>query len=467
MLFGEHLSFVKEFVEELDMGLKKNPEAKPLTKKQKMFLGFCLMGMITTNSVCWARFERASLGGYAVAAISWMFRYATIPWNWLLRTGVNVVLAQSGITSGVLVMDDTDRKRAKRTTHIAHAYKVYDKKTDGYFNGQTLVFLLLVTDKCTIPVGFSFYRPDPSIQAWQQEENRLKKQGVKKKNRPPRPAKDPKYPTKEEISEKLMKEFVQNHPNVKIKAVLGDNLYTTKEWMKEIERLFKCQSIGAMKATQHVESRGKKINVKEYFERNKPVKQKMRIRGGKEVEVEVGSARLYVPSHKRKLFVMALRYEGQEEFRYICASDMSWRTMDILETWTMRWLVEVFIEDFKVYEGWGQLAKQQGDDGACRGVLLSLLLDLCLLLHPSQKASFENKQPAFTVGSLLQKARVDALFLFIRPLLLGSSGIEQFQELSKKVEEMFVLQPSKKHLSDRTLANMEPTPSLFYRNIFT
>jgi hypothetical protein len=35
----------------------------------------------------------------------------------------------------------------------------------------------------------------------------------------------------------------------------------------------------------------------------------------------------------------------------------SWRTGDIVKTYTLRWLVEVVIEDLKVHEGWGQATK--------------------------------------------------------------------------------------------------------------
>jgi hypothetical protein len=30
--------------------------------------------------------------------------------------------------------------------------------------------------------------------------------------------------------------------------------------------------------------------------------------------------------------------------------------MDITQTYTLRWLVEVFFEDWKLYEGWGREA---------------------------------------------------------------------------------------------------------------
>ncbi|HJW29871.1 MAG TPA: hypothetical protein VJ508_11600, partial [Saprospiraceae bacterium] len=55
------------------------------------WLGFCLMGMMLTESLCWARFERAGLGRYSADALSWMFRRAKLPWGWLLRVSVQVV----------------------------------------------------------------------------------------------------------------------------------------------------------------------------------------------------------------------------------------------------------------------------------------------------------------------------------------------------------------------------------------
>jgi len=42
---------------------------------------------------------------------------------------------------------------------------------------------------------------------------------------------------------------------------------------------------------------------------------------------------------------------------------MSWRTLDIIFAPTLRWLIEVFFEDWKSYEGWDQLAKQPGKEG--------------------------------------------------------------------------------------------------------
>jgi hypothetical protein len=76
-------------------------------------------------------------------------------------------------------------------TRIYGAHKIFDKKTGGYFNGQCLMFLLLVTDTVTLPVGVRFYRPDPKYQAWDKENKRLKKAGIKAAKRPKAPKPDP------------------------------------------------------------------------------------------------------------------------------------------------------------------------------------------------------------------------------------------------------------------------------------
>jgi hypothetical protein len=41
-----------------------------------------------------------------------------------------------------------------------------------------------------------------------------------------------------------------------------------------------------------------------------------------------------------------------------------------------------FFEDWKAHGGWNKLTKHQGVDGSTRGVILSLLCDHMLLLHP-------------------------------------------------------------------------------------
>ena len=64
----------------------------------------------------------------------------------MLQASVYNILSRYGITSGTIVLDDTSKKRSKNTTRIEGAHKVKDKVTGGYFNGQELIFMVLVTD---------------------------------------------------------------------------------------------------------------------------------------------------------------------------------------------------------------------------------------------------------------------------------------------------------------------------------
>ena len=78
MLLCTSLPFVEDFINQLDQGLKIYKPELGLSRIQRGWLGFCLMGIILTNSLCWASFERASLGKYKVGVLSWMFRKALV-----------------------------------------------------------------------------------------------------------------------------------------------------------------------------------------------------------------------------------------------------------------------------------------------------------------------------------------------------------------------------------------------------
>jgi hypothetical protein len=57
------------------------------------------------------------------------------------------------------------------------------------------------------------------------------------------------------------------------------------------------------------------------------------------------AAKLKVKAHAKRRFFIALKYEGEEEYRYLVTSGLSWRHGDIASMYTLRWLVEVFIQD--------------------------------------------------------------------------------------------------------------------------
>lgn len=462
---SEPAQFVKTFVSDLDIALVKlTPNAK-LSQLQRLWLGFCLTGMLLTNSVCWAKFKRVSLGGYSIAALSWMFREAKIAWNHLLLASATVIIKQYGITEGVLVLDESDRARSKRTKRIHKVHKQKHKVSGGYVNGQSIVLLLLVTQSVTFPVGFAFYMPDPVLSAWKKEDKRLKKQGISKKDLPAMPVRNNAYPTKTQLAIQLLQNFKGAQSNIKIKAVLADALYGEAVFMDNAEQVFGItQVISQLRANQSIEYKGKKQNLKDYFDAiNQGVAITLRVRGGEMVKATVSSARLKVTTHGKKRFVVALKYEGESDYRYLVTTDMTWRTIDIIQAYTLRWLVEVFFEYWKLYEGWGREAKQLDEEGSSRGLVLSLLLDHCLLLHPEQTARIENKLPAYTVGSLQRKSQMDLLLEFVKTLLEDNNPAEKLKELAILVDDVFQLMPSGKHMVGRDLGCLESTASLKYR----
>jgi hypothetical protein len=466
MWLSQPLPFIEDFIDELGRGLQAQDSNRKLSGIQRGWLGFCLMGIILTNSICWARFERMSLGHYKIAALSWMFRQSKIPWAMLLQIGVGVILKRYGITAGVLVTDDSDHQRSKKTPKLYKTHKIKDKGTGGYINGQNIVLLLLVTAKVSLPVGFAIYQPDPEKQAWVKADKQLQQQGVKKKDRPAAPPSNPQYPSKSQLVLQLLSQFQQYHAPIRVKAIVADALYGQADFMDAASDLFDgTQVISQLRQNQNIQVRQRQPSLIQYFATHPGVEQAIRIRGQAPLLATVSSLRVKVCAHGKKRFVIALKYPGESEYRYLVATDLSWRTIDIIQAYSIRWIVEVFIEDWKSYEGWAQLAKQTGEEGTSHGLSLSLLLDLCLLLHPRQLAQVEHKLPAYTVGSLLRMMQMESLLGHVEQLLQSTNPAEQLTQMAALVREFFTLKPSGKHMSGRDLGRLEATPGLIHRAI--
>ncbi len=464
MLIGETLPFIHDFVEELDQGLQQLKPDAGLTPGQKEWLGLCLQGILVTNSVCWVRMERASLGRYSDGMFSWHFRRPGEYWEWLLQVRVGVILQSYGIQEGMLVLDDTDRPRSKCTTQRYQAHTVKDKTSGGTRNGQCLVVLLLVTSTVTFPVGVEFYRPDPAITAWTKQERALKGRGVPKKARPARPERDPAYPTKQAMALTLLKRFQPAFSWLRIRAVLADALYGMPTFLDETSALFGgVQVISQLRKNQKVRFKTREWSVETYVQKFPGTPLSIRIRGGVEPVTTVGSARLLVTAHQTKRFVMAMKYEGEDEYRSLVATDLSWRTEDLVQAHTVRWLIEGFFQDWKADEGWGQLAKQPGEDGSRRSLILSLLCDHCLLRHPDQLARIERKQPAYTVGSLCEAVKGEGLMQCLWQVASSENPQERFQQVAAHAKAVFAPRESGKHMVGRDLGRLESTPSFVYR----
>jgi hypothetical protein len=145
MMMGKPAPLVSTFIDAVDDAIRAHRPHHGRSAMQRTWLAFCVTAVVVTNSICWACFARASLGTYALAALSWMFRHSKMPWDALLVASVRVILRHYGIPSSSLVIDDTDNHRSKSAPTRAHLYKLRDKESGGYLWGQGLVFLVGVT----------------------------------------------------------------------------------------------------------------------------------------------------------------------------------------------------------------------------------------------------------------------------------------------------------------------------------
>ena len=97
MLIGESLPFIRDYIAAVNESIKqKNPENQ-LSRLQSYWLGFVILGLLVTNSFCWARYERFGLGRYKIKQMSWMFRRAQIVWESLLQASVKHIISAYGI----------------------------------------------------------------------------------------------------------------------------------------------------------------------------------------------------------------------------------------------------------------------------------------------------------------------------------------------------------------------------------
>jgi hypothetical protein len=223
------------------------------------------------------------------------------------------------------------------------------------------------------------------------------------------------------------------------------------------------QVIAQIRSHQPVRLQKRAQSVAEYCATHPGTPHTLRIRGGQEGVAIVGSARLSVCSHHTKRFVVALKYAGEDPYRSLLASDLTWRTLDIVQGQTLRGLVEVCIQDWKSYEGWSQLTKQPGEEGARQSVILSLLVEQALFFHPDQHAQLTHNLPAYTVGSLRAPVHVACLVDVVQDLVASDAPQEQLHRFTHALHQVLTFSRSKKHRNQRQLGRLEPTPSLKYR----
>ena len=118
MLLTTPSAFIKNYINTLSEGLSKAHPEYRLTLKQQLWLGFCLMGLLLSNSINWSSYSRLSLGRYTIGALSWMFRHSCINFEFLFEQSTYAILSFYGLTEGVLLFDDTDNERSKNAEKI-------------------------------------------------------------------------------------------------------------------------------------------------------------------------------------------------------------------------------------------------------------------------------------------------------------------------------------------------------------
>jgi len=440
------LKFISDYISHLNEALQELRGQK-LSYTQLSWIGFCLMGILLTNTVCWAKFERISFARYTRQALSWMFRRSKISWEWLLRASVQTILKKYKIQGGYLVIDDKDISRSKNAKELYRLHKIKDKKTGGYLIGQNIVLLYFVTEKISIPVGFSFYAPDPMQKEWRQIIKQFKKNEIDKSLWPTKPEPLLDYPKKYQLAIKLLEDFKRSFPEMKIKALLADALYGHLPFIQGIENIWEgIQIITKMRKNQRVLHRKKCYANHHYFSSYAGCKQEITVRGREKKIVIAGGERLYVPSHSAKRFVIAVKYENEKDYRYLMATNLSWNMKEVMQTFSILWLIEVFFADWSGYHGFCSLAKQCGFEGSLRPLILSLLFDHCFLFHVDQCDLLKQEQSLATFGSLVEKSRAQAFCHFIQKILEEESPKEKLKELVNSLDDLYPLRPSKKHM---------------------
>ena len=94
---------------------------------------------------------------------------------------------------------------------------------------------------------------------------------------------------------------------------------------------------------------------------------------------------------------------------------------------------------------------------------LSLLVEHSLFLHPDQQRQRKNNLPAYTVGSLRAHVHVECLVEVIDDLVSADDPQENLKRFTNALHKGFAFGSAKKHMSQRQLGRLAPTPSLKYR----
>lgn len=446
-----------------------------LSKRQQWHLAMLLTGIVSNGTINLTRISFACFGSVSLAVFSAFIHRSSIPWVKIQFAAFLHILKNFDIKKIHLQIDDTDLGRSKRVRALFGVFRTIHKPTNGFQNAQNLVLLTACAFGVSFPVVFSFYQPDPALTKWHKEQkaSALKKKKTGKGLKVgPKPKRSKNYPTRNQIAARLLVKvqkwlsIVENTIGVKIKviSISADAAYLDPILSKKVKKIFPgSQFISQIKGNQMVRNKnGQFVAAKTYFSNlGKPIASTAKLRD-KEKCFEYHSARLHVKSHGRILHIIALRYEGEEEYRYLAASNLSWRTIDIIRSYSLRWLIEVGIQDCKGYCGLGRRACLQGVKGAYVSVFLSLLVDCLLLAHPDQLDLHQTGQQLYTAGSVVERLRCETNITTIKSILNSPNPKERLSQLAETLANQVenASRKSRKHIRDESIFDVGPSPQL-------
>jgi hypothetical protein len=321
-----------------------------------------------------------------------------------------------------------------------------------------------VTPNISLPVGVVCSQPAPASRAWERTDKALKKQGVPPTQRPRQPAPNPPSPTTAQLALRWLETVKAQPPDVRLHAVMAAALSGTATFVEGASALFRgVQVRSPIRSHPHLRVGTRDQHVADYCATHPGTPDSIRIRGGEAVVALVGRARLSVCAHQTTRVSVAITDGAEETSRELLASDLSGRTLDRVQGHTRRGLVEVFMQDWKSYEGWSQLTKPPGDEGARHRVILSLRGAPRLFLHPDQQRQRKNNLPAYPVGSRRAHVQGECLVDVIGDLVASDNPQDQLKRFTQALHEVFAFGHSQKHMIQRPWGRLEPTPSLKYR----
>lgn len=96
-------------------------------------------------------------------------------------------------------------------------------------------------------------------------------------------------------------------------------------------------------------------------------------------------------------------------------------------------------------------------------MILSLLVEQRLFLHPDQQRQLKNNLPAYTVGRLRAHVQVACLIEVIDDVVSSDNPQEKLKRFTQALHEVFAFGHSTKHMIQRQLGRLAPTPFLKYR----